>query len=377
MSQDLRLGTIAGFRVKLNWSVLIALALIAWVLADGILPESVPGRRASAYWLGGVAGAALLIGSLLAHELAHAIVARRSGVEVEDVTLWMFGGIASLKEEAREPRADLRIAVVGPLASLALGVAFGLAWWGLAAGPGWELPAAVAGWLATANAVLAVFNLIPGAPLDGGRVLRAWLWARHGDRERAAETAIRGGEVVGYVLAGFGLMSVVAGDAVGGLWMVLIGWFVLAAARAERTSRMTDRVLRGVTVAEVMSSPVSTAPAWLTVTDYLDRHVLHGHHSACPVQDLDGRVVGLVALEQVRTVPPARRQSTRLGAIAVPSARVPTAAPTDPLGDLLPRLTPEAGRRALVFDGGRLVGIVTPADVSRVVEAKALLRTAV
>lgn len=373
MRHDVRLGTVAGFPVAVNWSAIVIVLLLSWGLADGVLPLAAPGHATGTYWLVGVIGALLLICSLLAHELAHAIVARRAGVEVDGLTLWMLGGVATLRGEASTPGDDLRIAAAGPATSLALAGAFGLVWFLLAVTEQADLLVSVAGWLAGINVVLAVFNLVPGAPLDGGRILRAVLWRRSGDRYRAATTATTAGQVVAFGLVALGLLSFVGGDAVGGLWLVFIGWFLLMAARAEQAAGTTEHVLHGVLVGQVMSSPVQTGDADLSIAEFIDRHVLAGHHSAYPVVDQHGTVVGLITLQRLRSLPPARRGTTAVRDASLPLDRMAVAQPQDRLTDLLPRLTRESGGRALVFDQGRLVGIVTPVDVARVLETRALI----
>ena len=373
MRDSLRLGRIAGFPVAVHWSVLVVALLLAWGLAEGVLPESAPGHTAATYWLVGVPGALLLLCSLLAHEISHAVVARRAGVDVDGLTLWMFGGVARLRGEAPTARADLRIAVVGPATSLVLAVAFGLVWWLLDTLGQPALAVSVTGWLAGVNLLLAVFNLVPGAPLDGGRVLRALLWERWGDRDRAAAAATNAGQLVGYMLVGFGLLAFFGGDYVGGLWLILIGWFLHGAARAEQAAYVAEHVLHGVVVGDVMSTEVRTVGSDLTVERLIESLVLGGRHSAYPVVDPEGSVRGLVALAQLRTVPASARASTLVGEVAVPLSQVPTCGPDDPVAQVLQKLAGDAGRRALVFEQGRLVGILTPADITRVLEARQLL----
>lgn len=373
MRQDVRLGTVAGFPVAVNWSAIVIVLLLSWGLADGVLPLAAPGHATGTYWLAGVSGALLLICSLLAHELAHAIVARRAGVEVDGLTLWMFGGVATLRGEASTPGEDFRIAAAGPATSFALAGGFGLVWFLLAATDQPDLLVSVAGWLAGINVVLAVFNLVPGAPLDGGRILRAVLWRRSGDRYQAATTATTAGQVVAFGLVALGLLSILSGDSVGGLWLVFIGWFLLMAARAEQAAGTTQHVLHDVLVGQVMSSPVQTGDADLSVADFIDRHVLSGHHSAYPVVDRHGTVVGLITLARLRSLPPARRATTAVRDASLPLDRIAVARPDERLTDLLPRVTRESGGRALVFDRGRLVGMVTPVDVARVLETRALI----
>lgn len=371
MRDNVRLGRVAGFPVAVNWSVLVVVLLLAWVLAEGVLPQTAPGRAGVIYWLTGVIGALLLICSLLAHELAHAIVARRAGVEVEGLTLWMFGGVATLRGEAPTPREDFRIAAAGPATSIALGAGFGLAWLLFAAAKLPDLVVGVAAWLATINVVLAVFNLLPGSPLDGGRILRAALWHRSGNRDRAAATAATVGQLVAYSLVILGLMSFVVGDTVGGLWLILVGWFLLTAARAEHAASLAEHFLRGVLVGQVMSTGVQTGSADVNVAEFIERHVLSGRHSAYPILDRDGTVVGLVTLDRLRTLPTTQRTTTSVRDVSLPLGRVASAHPNDLLVDLLTRVTRESGGRALVFEQGRLVGIVTPLDVARVLETRA------
>lgn len=304
MNEDIRLGRIAGFPVAINWSVLVIVWLLTWSLADGSLPHAAPGHSPGTYWIAGLAGALLFFGSLLAHELAHAVVARRAGVEVKGLTLWLFGGVATLGGEASTPRHDFRIAAVGPATSLGLAAGFGVVAASLNGLGAAHLVVAVAGWLAGINLLLGVFNLVPGAPLDGGRILRAFLWRRRGDRTRAAISAAHAGRVVGYGLIGLGLLEFLIGASLGGLWLVFIGWFILSAARAEEAHIVARHVLAGVRVGDVMSRSPQVAPGWITVDEFVDRYLLGNRHSAYPVEGLDGRIHGLLTLAQLRVVQP-------------------------------------------------------------------------
>ena len=372
MNDNIRLGRIAGFPLAINWSVLVILWLLTWSLADGSLPHAAPGHSPGAYWVAGLAGALLFFGSLLAHELAHAVVARRAGVEVKGLTLWLFGGVASLGGEPATPRADFRIAVVGPAISLGLAAGFGLVAVSLNGVGAAHIAVAVAGWLSGINLLLGIFNLIPGAPLDGGRVLRAFLWRRHGDRTRAAISAARAGRTVGYGLIGLGLLEFLVGASLGGLWLMFIGWFVLSAARAEEADVVARHALGGVRVADVMTRSPQVAPGWITVDEFIDRYLLGSRHSAYPVEGFDGGVHGLVTLAQLRAVAPHDRTATRVADVAIPLGEVPSAGPDEQLGAVLERLAPSAGGRALVFAAGELVGIVTPTDIARAIEVRTL-----
>ncbi len=345
------------------------LALIAVGLAAGRLPLVSPGRSTVAYAAAGLITAVVFLASLVAHEVSHAVVARRNGLDVDRITLWLFGGVAMLRGEAANPGADLRIAGVGPLVSALLGlVFFGAAVLADAAGAGPLIVAALS-WLAVINVVLALFNLIPAAPLDGGRVLRAAVWRWTGNRHRAALVAARAGRIFGIALIGIGLAGVVAFRGFGGFWLALIGWFLVTAARAEEQHTVQQRTLAGVQVADVMTpSPVTAAPE-LSVQQFIDDYLLHNRFSAVPLMDHINRFAGLVTINRIRQVPAADRAGTRLLDVACPPSEVPMARPEEPLTELLPRMAGCTDGRAVVLDpGGRLIGIVSPSDVARTVQ---------
>jgi Zn-dependent protease len=369
VDDSLSLGRIAGIRIGLNWSLLLVVALIAWSLASGLLPSEVSGRSVGWYWFAGLVGAILFMASLLAHELAHSLVAQRLGVRVEGITLWLFGGVSRLSGDANSARAEVLITVVGPLTSLVLGGVFFLVGLGLSAGRTPGLAAATVSWLAVINVTLAVFNLVPAFPLDGGRVLRALIWGRTGDRVRATRIAARVGTVFAFLLIGLGVVDfLLAGNVVGGVWMVFLGWFLLAAARSEESGLVLRQALGRVTVAEVMTPEPIQAPDYITVQDLIDRFLFAHRHTTFPTHDLEGHLTGLVTLPGVKGVRPEARASTRVRDIACPLAEVPVAAPGDSLVSLLERMGGCGEGRALVLWDGRLVGIVSPTDVSRTVQ---------
>jgi Zn-dependent protease/predicted transcriptional regulator len=372
MTESFSLGRLAGVRVGVNWSVLVIFTLIVLGLAAGRFPALHPGEAGVAYLLAGLVAGVVFFGSLLAHELAHAVVARRNGVEVDSITLWLFGGVAKLNGEPPNPGADLRIAGVGPLVSVILAAAFAVVAVVLdAAG----LPGLVVGvvvWLAVINAVLALFNLVPAAPLDGGRILRSLLWWRSGDRARAAIGAARSGRVFGWLLIAFGVSIALFGGGFGGIWLALIGWFITAAARAEEEHARMGDALDDVRVADVMTPSPVVVPAEASVQSFIDDWVFRHRHSTFPVVGVLGDPVGLITLQRVKPVPAEERTVTRLGDLAVPMDEVVAASPTDPLPDLLPRMAASPVGRALVMDGGRLVGILSPADVMRRLEVAEL-----
>ena len=373
MTDSITLGRIAGIRIGAHWSLLIVFALIAFSLSGSLLPAEVSGQPVAAYWAVGVAAAACFFASLLAHELAHALVARRAGIAIEGITLWLFGGIARLRAEAAGPGAEARIAAVGPATSLGVAALFGLLWLALAGIGAPPLLVAGAGWLAFINAVLGVFNLLPALPLDGGRLLRALLWRQWGNIARATVTAARVGRVLAYLMIAGGIVIFFVGDVLNGIWFAFLGWFLLGAARAEEEGTLVRQALAGVRVADAMTPDPFVAPGWITVEEFINSYVLTHRHSTFPVRDFEGRLVGLVTLGRLKQVPPHERATTRVVAVAYRLGEVTTAAPDEPLADVVGRLHAGAGGRALVFDQGRLVGIVSPSDVARVM-ARADLR---
>lgn len=375
MSASFRLGRIAGVPVGVNWSVLVIFALIAAGLSAGQFPNAYPDRSPWAYALAGISAAVVFLLGLLAHEVSHAVVAQRNGIPVKGITLWLFGGVAELQGEADSPGKELRIAGVGPLVSLLLGGVFAGVAALLAAGDADSLLVGTFGWLAGINVALAVFNILPAAPLDGGRLLRAALWKARGDRTWAAVVSARAGRVLGWLLIAFGLVQFLLGAAFGGLWLALIGWFLLGAAGAEERQAQVGEALAGVRVSDVMSTDPQTVPADLRVAEFIDRYLLGYRHTAFPLAE-DGRPVGLVSLERVSQVPPDQRERVGLREVACNEKDLTITNPDERLTDLLPRLSRCADGRALVVTEGRLVGIVSPSDVNRAMLRGSLRRPA-
>ncbi|MEU1844513.1 site-2 protease family protein [Micromonospora sediminicola] len=371
MRASFRLGRIAGVPVGVNWSVLVIFVLIAWSLSASLFPRSYPANSTLAYVAAGLAAAVVFFVGLLAHEVSHAVVAKRNGIEVEGITLWLFGGVAELKGEAKDPGAELRIAGVGPLVSLIIGVVFGTIAVAVAAAGGGGLLLGALSWLAGINVLLAVFNVLPAAPLDGGRLLRAAVWKATGDRTRASVVAARAGWVLGILLIGLGLWRFLVGAGFGGLWLALIGWFLIGAAgQEERAARMGD-ALRGIRVGDVMTPQPQTASGDLTVADFVDHYLFAYRHSTLPLT-ADGRPVGLVTLDRVRGIAADRRASTTLAEVSCRADELVLARPDEQLNDLLPRLNECTDGRALVVVDDRLVGIVSPSDISRAVQRGSL-----
>lgn len=358
-----RLGTIAGIEVRVNWSVLVIASLVAWSLSDAILPAAVEGRAWPEYWAAGVLTTGAFFAGLLAHELGHSLVARRAGVDIESITLWMFGGVANLERSPESPDDALRIAVAGPAVSVALG-AIGLVLSAFLDG----LVAASLAWFGLINLLLAGFNLLPAFPMDGGRVYQAWLWRRSGDEVAATERAAGLGRVIGGGLVVLGVLEVLIGGLIGGLWFVVIGMFLREASRAELRHVRVERPLRHVTVADVMSPRPVTVDAGTTISELVAWMLAGARHVAYPVTSPSGDLVGLVDRAAVARTSRHDWPTTSVGDVATPVAELVVVGSSTPVVDLLARLQLGGDHRALVVDEGRLVGIVAPSDIMRLVQ---------
>jgi Zn-dependent protease/predicted transcriptional regulator len=363
IGQGVRIGSIDGIPVKADWSLLVILWLLTWSLATGGLPALASGYSSGAYWLAAVLTSIAFFGSLLAHELSHSLVARRHGIQVRDITLWLLGGVSQLSKEPDNPADDFRVAFAGPLASLVFAAVSFVIGAVLDVAGASSLVVACFMWLATVNLILGLFNLIPAAPLDGGRVLRAILWRRTGDRTRASLSATKSGRVFGYILVALGFVELLS-STWSGLWLVLLGWFLLGSAHAEENQIKLGRDLGGLRVRDVMTSHPITVPADTDVDTVLHDYVLRCHCSSFPVVDSGGQVVGLVTLSRLRSLAAHHRATSRVGDIAIPRKDVLQAGPDEMLLDVL-RRGDGSDSRILVFDDGALVGIVSAGDVMR------------
>ncbi len=372
MKATFALGRIGGVQVGAHWTVGVIVALATWALAAVVLPAQAPGQATPAYVAAGIVGAVGLMASILAHEASHVLVARRQGVPVRSITLWMLGGIAELGGHARSPRSELRIAVAGPLTSLAIAVgSYALAVTAsVLAAP--ELIVTTLAWLAVVNFVVASFNLLPGAPLDGGRVLCAVLWRRSGDEQLARWRSAQAGMVLGQVFVVVGLVLFAASGSGDGLWLALLGWFVLSSAKAEQTAAEMTTAFGDLRVGDVMTVDVEVADGSVTVADFVQRSLGRTLVSTFPLVDPRGRPVGVVTLGQLRRVPREAWCTTMLQEVATPAAHMTVAHPADRLVDVLAGATSRDGRIVVVDDAGCLVGLVTPRDVTTAFERRSL-----
>ena len=364
MNPTFQLGRIAGIRIGINWSWLIVFALIVWSLASAVFPAQNPGFSDGEYVAMAVVAALLFFASLLLHELGHALQAKRDGLEIEGINLWLFGGVAQFKGGFPSAGAEFRIAIAGPLVSLALGVLFVL----VAAFAG--LPNAVDGvvaWLGFTNLILLAFNLLPALPLDGGRVLRSALWHFRGDLRWATWVASAVGRGFGFLFIGLGLFMLIVEGAFSGAWLAFIGWFLLQAATGEARYVGTKQALDGLLVRDLMIRQPVTVNADLTLGQFMDDVACSRRYTTYPVLER-GRPIGLLAFRSVASVPRDEWNTSRVRDAMVPRDEVPLLDEAEPAIDALAELSGSDVHRGLVVEDGSLVGLLSITDLARALE---------
>jgi Zn-dependent protease/CBS domain-containing protein len=366
------LGRLAGIKIGAHWSVAGIILLLADLLARTVLPSNSPGLPVLVYWTAGIATASLLLATLLAHELTHALVARHYGIEVKDITLWLLGGATTMAKDPANPRAECAISAAGPAASLAIGGGCV----GIAALLSGIVPTVVVValvWLGWMNGVLAVFNLLPAAPLDGGRVLHAIVWKATGNRQRARSVASRSGQVLGFALGLFGLTELLLFGRFDGLWLVAVGWFLSVAAQSELAGGTTRDLLARLRIGEVMSPDPVTAPGWFTVQGFIDNVAAASRFRTFPVVTFDGSTIGVVSLGGLAAVPDNARTTTKIADVCVKPPACLVVPPEVPLTAVIGNATLRPGRDlVLVVEDGVLRGVVGASDITRTVELAAL-----
>lgn len=362
MGGSLTLFRIRGIPVRVHVSWLVIYGLIAWSLAVGYFPRVLPDTTVLTHWATGLVAALLLFVSVFLHELSHSLVARRQGLGVSAITLHIFGGVSQLEEEPHSPGKEFWMAIVGPLTSFAVAIVAGVA---AKAAQGAPVPAAILGYLALVNAIVGAFNLVPGFPLDGGRVLRAVLWKVKGDLRLATEMASRAGGVVAILLIVLGIFRGFAGDFLGGLWFVLIGVFLRQAGQASYQQLLVRRALEPLAVRDVMTRDVIHIGADVPIGRAVDDFFWRYHVSSFPVV-ADGRVAGIVSMRQLGDLPRERWAETAVSNVMRRIGDSLTAAPGDDLWTAFQKLSTNGLGRLAVVDGGRLVGYLSTKDVLHV-----------
>jgi len=358
LRQGVPLGRILGIPIRLDYSWFLVVALLTWALADSYFPAEYAGWPPAQYWLAGALTALAFFASLLLHELGHSVVALRYKVPVRSITLLVFGGVAQIGGEPPSAKAELRIAIAGPLVSFALAVAF-YALQPLVAGA--EPLLGMARYLALMNLLVGLFNLVPGYPLDGGRVLRAAVWAVTRDLRRATLLAANVGRGFGFAFILLGLWQVLSGN-LGGLWLAFIGWFLESAASAQIMQSAVQNLLAGRTVAQAMGGRCAAVAEDLTLQRLVDEHVL-AQGERCFLVNRGARTLGLVTLHQVKRVPRAEWGTASVAQVVLPLEELRRVAPDTPLVAAVQLMDRDGVNQLPVVADGRVIGMLSRDDV--------------
>jgi Zn-dependent protease/CBS domain-containing protein len=356
MPGTFRIGKIAGIDIDIHVSWIIILVLLTVSLATGWFPQLYPRWAPATYWITSFIASLLLFVSVLVHELAHSLVARRRGLPVKSITLFIFGGVSNIEREPPSPGIEFQMAFVGPLTSIVIGVVCFLLQVPLRSS---NSPLeGILFYLAVTNVLLGVFNLVPGFPLDGGRVLHSIVWRLSGNLRQATRVAALTGQVIAYLFILFGIWLFFTGDILDGIWLGFIGWFLLSAAQSANAQGVLTSVLRGVTVGEVMNSKPATVPADIPLQQLVDAYFLPGSLRSALVMDAD-RLVGLMTLSDMRHIPRDRWGQVPVSTAMIPLARLHVVAPQQSLSDVLPLMAGRDVNQLPVLENGALVGVVS------------------
>jgi Zn-dependent protease/CBS domain-containing protein len=362
--KGVRLFSLFNIAVRLDWSWIIIAVLVTWSLAVGLFPEKIRGLPTAIYWWMGVVGAIGLFVSIILHEFSHALVAKAHGLPIRSITLFVFGGVAEMEDEPRSPGAEFLMAGAGPVTSIVIaGISYAV--YLLADKLLWPLSViGVAWYMALINAVLAAFNLIPGFPLDGGRLLRSVLWYWKGNLRRATAIASRIGSGFGMLLIVLGVVEVLLGDWLGGLWSGLIGLFLRNAAAGSYQQLLVRQSLEGTPISQFMNPNPVTVPPDTPVGRLVDDYIYRHHYKMFPIVD-QGRLVGCVTMQQVKSVPREQWSTVTVGQIGRSCAEANTVPPQADAMKVLGLMNRTHVSRVMVADDGRLVGIVSLRDLLR------------
>ena len=357
-----------GFEVKLDLSWLVLGFLVAWSLAQGMFPSIVPGLARETYWLMGVAGAFGLLFSIIFHELSHALVARRRGLRMHGITLFIFGGVAEMAEEPRDAKTEFLMAVGGPIASFVLAFVF----YQLYLFVGRDTPTAVSGvlyYFAFVNLLLGAFNLVPGFPLDGGRMLRAALWGWKKDLRWATRISAAIGGGFGMALILLGVLVFVQGNFVTGMWYFLIGMFLRNAAGMSYQQLLVRDAIKGESVRRFMNPQIVTVDPGITVARLVSDFVYQSHHKAYPVVQYD-RLMGIVSTDQIKTVPPPEWDRRTVHEIMLPSTSDNTIGPDTDVLNAWNRMSRTGKSRLMVVENKKLLGMLALSDLMKFLALK-------
>jgi Zn-dependent protease/CBS domain-containing protein len=367
MPGSLRIGKIAGIDIYIHVSWIIILVLLTVSLAIGWFPQLYPGQSTANYWIVSLIAALLLFVSVLLHELAHSLVARRRGLPVKNITLFIFGGVSNIEQEPKDPGIEFQVAVVGPLTSILIGVVCFLLQLPLR---GTNSPLEeILYYLAVTNILLGVFNLIPAFPLDGGRVLRSIVWRLTGNMRQATRVASLTGQFIAYLFILLGIWLFFAGSILNGIWLGFIGWFLLSSAQSANSQVMLASVFNSVTVSEVMNPTPTTVPANISLQQLVDAYFLPGGLRFALVMQAD-QLVGLITLSDIRHIPREQWGQVTVSYAMIPLERLHVVSPQQTLSDVLPLMAGRDVNQLPVVQNGTPVGIVSRDAIVQYLEVR-------
>jgi Zn-dependent protease/predicted transcriptional regulator len=360
MRTSWRIFNIFGIDIRIDSSWIFIFGLITWALAGHYFPSQYPGWSPWQYWGVGIAASVLLFASVLAHELTHSLVARSRGEEVRSITLFLFGGVAEIAHEPETAGKEFVIALVGPLSSLVIAFIF-LGIWITVKGASVPISALVQ-YLAVINILLAIFNMIPGFPLDGGRVLRAIIWKITGNLKRATRIASVTGQAVAFVLIVFGIFQILKGFFFNGLWMSLIGWFIHSAATRGYREVLVKEMLKDVRVKDIMDTTFETVEGSISVQELMEDYILKKRERTFLVTEA-GNLTGIVCLDDVKAIPSEKRRAMQVREIMTPSDSLETVSREDDGSEVLARLASGKINQVPVIEAGEIKGIVCRSNI--------------
>jgi Zn-dependent protease/CBS domain-containing protein len=360
--KSITLFKLFGFavRVDISWAVLAV--LVTWSLAKGLFPYYIPGMPGAVYWWMGIVGALGLFLSIILHELSHSLIARRYGLPIGGITLFIFGGVAEMEEQPESAKTEFLMAVAGPLSSIVIAaVCYGFSIIGSA--QDWSLPVtAVFSYLAYLNLLLAVFNLVPAFPLDGGRIFRSALWGWKKNLRWATRIASQGGSLFSMVLIVAGLFKVVNGNFIGGLWWMMIGMFLKRAADMSYQQMLISRALHGEPVSRFMRTDAVTVTPQITIAELVEKYIYRYHYKLLPVVD-NGRLMGCVTTRHVKEIPQQEWGSRTVASVAQGCTPDNSVSPDMDAMKVLAKMNQTGASRLMVVNGDRLLGIITLKDM--------------
>ncbi|MEK7397336.1 MAG: site-2 protease family protein [Candidatus Poribacteria bacterium] len=372
MRNSFQIGRIFGISIRIDYTWFVIFALIVWTLGSHYFPQLYPNWSMYIYWLMGIITAIIFFSSVIAHELAHSLVSKARGVPVRSITLFIFGGVAEISDEPKKPGSEFWMAIAGPLTSFGIAFIFILLYF--ASGRGKTPFSAMSLWLSYINLSIAIFNLIPGFPLDGGRVLRSIIWKITGSLKSATRSASIVGRIVAYLFILWGIWRIFFNnDVFGGIWIAFIGWFLENAASSSYRQMALRDTLQGVKVRDIMISDCAILLGQLTVRGLVDNYILHSNHQCFPISD-GNNIIGVITLKMIKEIPQDQWETTTMKEAMIPLDEIIAVHPDEEVFTVMQKMTVEQIYQFPVMENGQLIGLVSRDNIMNVINLKTELR---